>query len=406
MNKLVSDNIDQNLETLFSDERFSKIREKLREPNIFCFLSNANYEIRHSNFLAWLLDANETHNCGTLFSSIIIPILSPDIKNKKIAWEVFREKDNIDLLLKSPDEVVVIENKTLSRDSPGQLASYRKHINEKYPNIEKRFVYLTLDSKNPNDKNESEDWKNCGYASILEGLNNIIRTDGKSINAKAKIYIKDYIDALEMHTLKNSKYNIYAKEIVSENKNALMDIFSSAGNNPNIKHDQSVAIKFIENNSSYSRGEGFFKSTNMFYGAFRESLIKNNLEFSESSQNTTYLRFRSRAWKKNMPVDMGFRYNKERKRLDFGVAILPENEANRLTRENLKNNIKLIQQEFGENAGAAKGKMHIGVFSKKIPFDLLLYNEDNVVDKINEFIRKHVLDDVKHIEKIIEKYSC
>jgi hypothetical protein len=185
-----------------------------------------------------------------------------------------------------------------------------------------------------------------------------------------------------------------------------MDIFSSAGNNSNIKHDQSVAIKFIENNSSYSRGEGFFKSTNMFYGAFRESLIKNNLEFSESSQNTTYLRFRSRAWKKNMPVDMGFRYNKERKRLDFGVAILPENEANRLTRENLKNNIKLIQQEFGENAGAAKGKMHIGVFSKKIPFDLLLYNEDNVVDKINEFIRKHVLDDVKHIEKIIEKYSC
>jgi hypothetical protein len=85
MNKLVSDNIDQNLETLFSDERFSKIREKLREPNIFCFLSNANYEIRHSNFLAWLLDANETHNCGTLFSSVIIPILSPDIKNKKIA---------------------------------------------------------------------------------------------------------------------------------------------------------------------------------------------------------------------------------------------------------------------------------------------------------------------------------
>jgi hypothetical protein len=117
MNKLVSDNIDQNLETLFSDERFSKIREKLREPNIFCFLSNANYEIRHSNFLAWLLDANETHNCGTLFSSIIIPILSPDIKNKKIAWEVFREKDNIDLLLKSPDEIVVIENKTLSKEN-------------------------------------------------------------------------------------------------------------------------------------------------------------------------------------------------------------------------------------------------------------------------------------------------
>ena len=37
MNGLVSDHIDQNLENLFSDERFSKIREKLREPNIFCF---------------------------------------------------------------------------------------------------------------------------------------------------------------------------------------------------------------------------------------------------------------------------------------------------------------------------------------------------------------------------------
>ena len=406
MNGLVSEHIDQNLENLFLDERFSKIREKLKEPNIFYFLSNANYEIRHSNFLAWLLDASETHNCGTLFSSVIIPIFSPDIKNKKIAWEVFREKDNIDLLLKSPDRIVVIENKTFSRDSPGQLARYRKHINEKYPNIEKRFVYLTLDSKNPNDKNESEDWKKCGYASILEVLNNIIRTDGKSINAKAKIYIKDYIDALEMHTLKNSKYNIYAKEIVSENKNSLMDIFSSIANNPNIKHDQSVALKFVENNSSYSRGEGFFKSTNMFYGAFRKSLIKNDIEFSESSQNTTYLSFGNKRWPKNTPIGMSFRFYKETSILLFGASILPENEHNQKMRENLKNNIKFIQQEFGENAGAAKGKMHIGIFSKKLPFDLLLYNEDNVVDKINEFIRKNVLDDVKHIEKVIKKYSC
>ena len=103
---------------------------------------------------------------------------------------------------------------------------------------------------------------------------------------------------------------------------------------------------------------------------------------------------------------MSFRFYKETSILLFAASILPENEHNQKMRENLKNNIKFIQQEFGENAGAAKGKMHIGIFSKKLPFDLLLYNEDNVVDKINEFIRKNVLDDVKHIEKVIKKYSC
>ena len=144
----------------------------------------------------------------------------------------------------------------------------------------------------------------------------------------------------------------------------------------------------------------------MFYEAFQKSLIKNDLEFSESSQNTTYLSFENKHWPKNTPIGMSFRFYKETSILLFIANILPENEHNQKMRENLKNNIKFIQQEFGENAGAAKGKMHIGIFSKKLPFDLLLYNEDNVVDKINEFIRKNVLDDVKHIEKVIKKYSC
>ena len=116
----------------FSDPRFLNIQKQLSEPNIFNILSNATYEIRHSNFFAWLLDANETHDSATLFSSKIVPILAPDIKNPDQKWTVYREKDRVDILLDSERETICIENKTFSKDSKGQLSGYRNTVEKKY----------------------------------------------------------------------------------------------------------------------------------------------------------------------------------------------------------------------------------------------------------------------------------
>lgn len=40
--------------------------------NLFDVLKASRNEIRHSNVLAWLLDANENHEIGDIFLSIIL----------------------------------------------------------------------------------------------------------------------------------------------------------------------------------------------------------------------------------------------------------------------------------------------------------------------------------------------
>ena len=50
---------------LFHSSEYLTLKNSISSPNIFRALKNAAYEIRHSNFLAWLLDPNETHNQGS-----------------------------------------------------------------------------------------------------------------------------------------------------------------------------------------------------------------------------------------------------------------------------------------------------------------------------------------------------
>ena len=52
---------------LLKDENFDRLDLGLQNPNIFQILRISKTEIRHSNFLAWLLDANQSHKLGDIF---------------------------------------------------------------------------------------------------------------------------------------------------------------------------------------------------------------------------------------------------------------------------------------------------------------------------------------------------
>lgn len=59
--------IREKYKRLLNDLDFDRLDLELRTPNIFQILNIARAEIRHSNFLAWLLDPNGTHGLGRLF---------------------------------------------------------------------------------------------------------------------------------------------------------------------------------------------------------------------------------------------------------------------------------------------------------------------------------------------------
>ena len=51
----------------------------LKRPNIFKALGAQHYELRHSNFLSWLLNPNENHGIGTIFlTKFLRDILTDD----------------------------------------------------------------------------------------------------------------------------------------------------------------------------------------------------------------------------------------------------------------------------------------------------------------------------------------
>ena len=359
---------------LLTDARYLRIQDTLKKPNIFKILSNATYEIRHSSFFAWLLDANESHNAGTLFSSRITPLLAPDAENCHQNWAVFREKDRIDILLVSDNETISIENKTLSKDSPGQLSRYRETIKRNYPDSTNNFfVYLTLHGDKPLDLEEEKYWNLCSYSQILEELKSILYLHDKSISEKAKMYINDYINIVEIYSTKNHQINIDAKAIVAEKKYNLMEVFNQLDDIRNLEKAQYEALMFIKYNSSFTKGNGFFRDEHFFFKAFKAALEKYNFLVDEEKSNSTYLNFMSKnmtSWsfapEISKTVAMVFRFFEKTSSLQFGLGLIPETNENAALRNKIRHHIPLIQQEFGDNAVFSRGVRHIGLFSKKI----------------------------------------
>ncbi len=107
---------------LLKDASFQKLEILSENPNIFEILKTQTYEIRHSNFLAWLLNPNANHGLGDRFLKMFLIDLAVDKKSNAFNVlmvqnldysniEIRREWKNIDILIVFPDLVVAIENK-------------------------------------------------------------------------------------------------------------------------------------------------------------------------------------------------------------------------------------------------------------------------------------------------------
>ena len=108
------------------DQDFHYLKNKLNNPNIFIFLKNLSFEIRHSTFLAWLFDAEASHGKGTLFLELFFDSIGEEKPPDDEKFEIKREQLNIDILIISKTRVIVIENKLEAKDSEGQLKNYRE----------------------------------------------------------------------------------------------------------------------------------------------------------------------------------------------------------------------------------------------------------------------------------------
>lgn len=199
--------------------------------NVFETLQIVNKELRHSNFLAWILNPYETHNIKNYFIKMFIrksfSINRELFQNLGIniddifLWdfnevEVFREFNNIDILLvdKENEFLVVIENKIDSKESKNQLNKYKEIMESKYPSFKKMYLFLT---KTGYEASDLETWGSISYEDISE----IIERTIPLCSDKVKDFVNDYNQILRRYIMTDEKLINTIQKIYQKHKKAL-----------------------------------------------------------------------------------------------------------------------------------------------------------------------------------------
>lgn len=172
---------------LINQKDINKELQELENAEIF----NSN-ETTHSKVIAYLL-LNYSEFLEKLFDKIGLNILNLE---KKLIIQT--EANHIDILIENENSVVAVENKFKDRNrekgnktnsEPKQLKRYEEYIEDKYQNIEKRFIYLRPFQHELEEY--CKNWQPLTYKNILDILNSL-KTSSEEIDRYKKIIERIY----------------------------------------------------------------------------------------------------------------------------------------------------------------------------------------------------------------------
>jgi hypothetical protein len=234
---------------LADDPDFKKLSAEQSSFNLFEALGVVRAEVRHSNFLAFLLDPNQSHNLGSNFLAPFIrsvltaapapqgvdalEVILADLRNTT----VHREQGNIDVLIEARalDLVIAIENKIDARESTGQLQRYADFIRNNYPRPTRHlFVYLTPNGERPS----CADWIPFSYSQLYVELETNAQPH---MAADVAMVIQHYISMMKRHVVTDSKLKELAIQLYQKHRTAFEFVMEHAPRqNPLVSMGRSI----------------------------------------------------------------------------------------------------------------------------------------------------------------------
>ena len=379
--------LKQHYDNLLKDEDFDKLDLGFKNPNIFQILRITNNEIRHSNFLSWLLDPSQSHKLGDIFLKRFLrevfssdkfgDIDQVDVEGMDLSKvEIEREWKNIDILIILEKVVVCIENKVLSKEHSNQLKRYKEIIENQFPDHHQTFVYLTPDGDDSEE--ESDTYEPISYEFIVDSLDRIISVYGESLNEQVKNYIKDYITIIKRELMGTDKLTELSKKIYQNHK----ELFDFIGEH---KPDLIDEVGDILKNQIKSKGYLIGSSS------------KKRVRFTtEKILELTYINKKEKWWKNGESFLFEFILYEEKNKMIFKVVISPSDkdyDANRLKE------ILLEIDDFAE----PRGKKWLVTHRKNY-----IYDYGSISDKTSEELAEdmnRILDKViPVIEQVEQKF--
>ena len=221
-------------EFIHDNAELERLEEIIGDFNIFTALGIVGVEIRHSNFLSWLLDPTETHGLGDYFLAAFlkqVAIRSPavGIQSPSIfdidTWhfdsaEILREWRHIDIFIRCDDHklICVIENKIQSKEHDNQLERYRKTVENEYPDYARLLIYLTVDGETPSDK---DNYMPLSYRDIIPLIEHLIDSKQDKMGTEIVTFISHYRDMLRRYIMQDSEVQDICRKIYRRHKKAL-----------------------------------------------------------------------------------------------------------------------------------------------------------------------------------------
>jgi len=234
--------IEDNLSNLLDDLAFREIDAQFRRFNLFEAVGAVRNELRHSNFLAYLLTPTRPHALGSVILERFLRNLIADLDKSERPVSILdiivsdldsaiveRERDNIDILIEiSPLKlVIVIENKVGADVRSGQLAGYKNHIRNKYKEWQHLFVLLNPDGSRPDGDLDDRDYLTFSYSQLAELLEHYLIESKNTLSGEMAIILNNYVEALRRHIVNDTKLQEKARIIYAKHKEAFDFIFDN-----------------------------------------------------------------------------------------------------------------------------------------------------------------------------------
>ncbi|MBX3388000.1 MAG: PD-(D/E)XK nuclease family protein [Phycisphaeraceae bacterium] len=216
------------------------LEEHLGRFNIFDALRIEHAEIRHSNFLAWLLNPSESHGQGTLFLKAVLmdllrqspadrrPISAVELDSVELRdIEIRREWKSIDLLVISHDPkfIVAIENKIYAGEHSSQLSRYEQAVRTEFNDFRSMFVLLAARGQGPSE----ESWTGYSYQSLHGVLSRVKRTAAGSLGADVATFLDHYLNMIGTRFMDDQTIESLCKRIYTNHRRAIDLIIEHAG---------------------------------------------------------------------------------------------------------------------------------------------------------------------------------
>ncbi len=246
---------------VLDNPELDKLESLLGQFNVFEALGAVRHELRHSDFLAFLLEPIQNHGLGDEFARLLLQSVLMSARDREFPFslidlsiwsleeiEVYREWQNIDILLidNVHNFAVIIENKIGSSEHSNQLQRYRQTVAQHFPHLNIIGIFLTPEGDIPSD----ESYIATDYSTVCKVVERLTEKRSSTLGNDVKTLMIHYTQMLRRHIMSESEIADLCRRIYKKHKQALDLIFEHRPDQLGFMRD---LLEGLINNSSLLR---------------------------------------------------------------------------------------------------------------------------------------------------------